>query len=415
VKVLALALADEAQRFIKGYPPKGARLFLKPNLEISRLAALLSEHDQFRYLDERVETLEPDGSEDIVLCHVGLTQANPARDLAARLADGAGRLVFFGPLVTAWGDLAPEWAGHRVVGDVTSVWPELKQDAESGAFKPVYRAPLQPAYVVPRRGIARNPEMIAGHQPMNFVRGCFCAEPVRRFCPEYLYFGTNVLIRSPEEVIGEVLSVPGKRIQLLDEDVARFPDYYYDLFRSLWNYRRQWLVNASDRLFEQPRLIRLLAKAGVRMVFLNDAFLEGRLDRAGSDGRTVKWLYRRVKSLQAAKMLVGARATLRLEPDVKRNFEPVAGLLRKIDLDFVELRFIEPGPDGTDRICPVAYHPMVSNHEPGHIKNRFYAMEAIIDRLLRRPRRVGFYTTATYLLPWSMAYRQSFLEGIPFP
>jgi hypothetical protein len=42
-------------------------------------------------------------------------------------------------------------------------------------------------------------------------------------------------------------------------------------------------------------------------------------------------------------------------------------------------------------------------------------METIADRMIRRPRRVGFFTTAVYLLPYSAAYRQSFLEGLPWP
>jgi hypothetical protein len=58
---------------------------------------------------------------------------------------------------------------------------------------------------------------------------------------------------------------------------------------------------------------------------------------------------------------------------------------------------------------------MVTPTEPAWLKNRFYSMETMIDRLVRRPRRVGVFTTAVYLLPYSAAYRQSFLEGLPWP
>ena len=414
MKVLALALADEAQRFVKGYPPKGARFLLHPNLEICRLASMMTADDDLRYLDERVETLEPDGTEDIVLCHVSLTQEDPARQLAARLG-GVQPIVFFGPQATVWGDKPPDWVAHYVVGDITSVWPEIRSDAQKRVFKPKYRAGGKPGYIMPRQGMSCNPELLPHYQGISFVRGCFCPDATRAYCPEYLYYGTNHYVRTPEEIVGEVISLPGKRIRLLDDDVARFPDYYYGLFQTLWNYRRQWIVNASDQLFEQPRLIRLLAKAGVRIIFLNESFLGDRLERAQTDDRTVKSLYRRVKSIQAAKMLVGARVTIRIDPGGSTDFEPVASVLRRIDLDLIDLRFAETGPYGADRLSHVTYSPMVSNHEPGHIKNRFYAMEAIVDRLARRPRRVGFYTTAVYLLPWSMAYRQNFLEGLPYP
>jgi hypothetical protein len=243
------------------------------------------------------------------------------------------------------------------------------------------------------------------------VRGCSCPELTRRFCPEYLYYGSNTLMRTPEEIIGEVITLPRKRIHLLDDDVAAFPDYYYEIFRRIRNYHRQWVVNASDRLFEHPRLIRLLAKAGTKVIYLNETFLLGRLEQAVADHRMVRWLYRRAKSLQAAKMLVGARLALPAAPDEPIDYEQIATVLRQIDLDFVETRFLSR--DGG--VAPVAYRPMVTAGEPAWVKNRFYSMEAITDRLIRRPRRVGFFTTAVYLLPYSAAYRQSYLEGLPWP
>jgi hypothetical protein len=253
--------------------------------------------------------------------------------------------------------------------------------------------------------------MDSGRQVIQFVRGCFCPEPVKPLCPEHLYYGDNTLMRTPEEIVGEVITLPGKRIHLLDEDVAAFPDYYYDVFRRLWNYRRQWVVNASDRLFEHPRLIRVLAKAGTKVVYLNETFLLGRVERAVTDHQMVRWLYRRVKSLQANKMLVGARLAMPESPDEPVNYERIAAVLRQIDLDFVEIRFLSR--DGG--LAPVAYRPMVTTCEPAWVKNQFYSIEAIADRLVRRPRRVGFFTTAVYLLPYSTAYRQSYLEGLPRP
>jgi len=409
VNVLAVALADESQRFTKGYPPKGARLFLQPNIEFMRLAALLRPADDLRYLDERVEPIEPDAGR-FCLVHVGFGQENRAREL---LDDWTARNcapVYFGPQVTAWQDAAPSWCRPRVVGDIVDVWPQLRADAESGHVQPLYRASGNPGYVVPRP-MKVNLEMDSGRQTIRFVQGCFCPEPVRSLCPEYLYYGSRVLRRTPEEVIGEVITLPRKRIQLLDDDVASHPDYYYEVFSRLRNYHRQWVVNASDRLFDHPRLIRLLAKAGTKIVYLNESFLSGRLERALTEQRLVRQLYRRVKSLQASKMLVGARLAVPAEPDSPINYDRVAAMLRQIDLDFIEPRFLKR--DGS--LAMVTYRPMVGTNEPAWLKNRFYSMETIADRIVRRPRRVGFYTTAVYLLPYSAAYRQCFLEGLPWP
>jgi hypothetical protein len=297
-----------------------------------------------------------------------------------------------------------------VVGDIVDVWPRLRGDAESGCLQPVYLASGPPGYVTPRQ-IKVSIEMDSSRQTIQFVRGCFCPEPVRHLCPEYLYYGKNTLLRTPEEIIGEVISLPRKRIHLLDDDVAALPDYYHELFRRLRNYHRQWVVNASSRLFDHPQLIRLLAKAGTKIVYLDESFLLGRFHRAAASHGLIRRLYRRVKSLQASKMLVGARLVLPAAPSITTDYERIASVLRQIDLDFIEPRFLNP--DGT--LARVAYRPMVTPREPAWLKNRFYSMEAITDRMIRRPRRVGFFTTAAYLLPYSAAYRQSFLEGMAWP
>jgi hypothetical protein len=409
VNVLAVALADESQRFVKGYPPKGARMFLQPSVEFMRLAALLQPGDSLRYLDERVEPIEPQDGH-LCLTQVGFGQADRARELLRDWTAAGCAPVFFGPQVTSWQDAAPTWCRHRVVGDVIDAWPRLRADAESGGLQPLYRASVDPGYVAPRQ-IRTNTEMDSRRQVIQFVRGCFCPEAVKPLCAEYLYYGTNVHQRTHEEIIGEVISLPRKRIHLLDDDIASLPDYYHEIFVRLRDYHRQWVVNASDRLFDHPRLIRMLAKAGTKIVYLNESFLSGRLERAQTDHRLVHQLYRRVKSLQASKMLVGARLTMPAEPDAPVNYDKIASVLRQIDLDFIEPRFLDR--DGS--LARVTYRPTVAAGEPAWLKNRFYSMETITDRLIRRPRRVGFFTTAVYLLPYSAAYRQNFLEGLPWP
>ena len=409
MNVLAVALADEAQRFIRGYPPKGARLFLQPNIEVTRLAALLRPGDCLRYLDERVEATEQT-DRDLCLIHIGLGQEDRARELAHNWSGSEVTPVFFGPQVTSWRDSAPTWCRPRVIGDITDVWDRLRADAESGHLQPVYVASGRPGYVSPRQ-IRLNIEMDSTRQTIQFVRGCFCPEPVKPLCTEHLYYGSNTLLRQPDEVVGEVITLPRKRINLLDDDVSALPEYYSELFGRLRDHHRHWVVSASDRLFDQPRLIRLLSKAGTKVVYLNESFLLGRLHRAAGSHRLVHQLYRRVKSLQASKMLVGARLTLPAEPSIPTDYDRIASVLRQIDLDFVEPRFL--CPDGS--LARVVYRPMVTSAEPAWLKYRFYSIEAMTDRIARRPRRVGVFTTAAYLLPYSAAYRQSFLEGLPWP
>lgn len=442
MRLLALALADENQRYTKGYPAKGSRLALHLHPEVQRLAALVGPDDELRVLDMRVEPLALSGDEDLVLCHIDFFQERMAREVATA---AEGRLVFFGRRATLWGDSPPEWARSHVIGDIAGVWERIRADAArlpsaphstsgppdhlgsptpgSVGLEPCYRAEPLPRYIVPDRSLRLNPELNAGYQSMGFARGCACPAPLKPFCSESLNCGEATMLRTRDEIIGEVISLPGKLIHLQDEDVARWPDYYAGVFGELWNYRRQWIVNASDRLFLHPRYIRLLAKAGTRVVMLNETFLSlglsdspaetDRLGRALLDERYRHALYRRVKSIQAAKMLAGARIAVVLDRDRAPGYQRIATVLRQLDLDYVEPRFFQRRPDGSLEFLRTPYRPMLQPTNPAWVKDQFYSLTAILDRVARRPRRVGFYTTITHLLPRSLAARQDFYEGIP--
>lgn len=411
MRFAALALTGESRRFVPGFPPKGARLFLRPNLEISRLAELVSGKDRLVYRDQRVEKLRWDGPVDLCLVRVGFGHERPAQELAAGLGKTGTRYLLFGPAVTSWGDRPPGWVDACVSGDLLNAWADIRADVEKGNLRPFYQASRQPRYYPQSRGFGRWPSMNTQDQTTMFVQGCACPDSVRRFCSRHLYYGENRLVRGKDEIVGEVMTLPGKCIRLLDEDISQKPDYCYDLFRSLWNHKKLWTVNAGDELFGRPELISLLAKAGTRVINLNESFLEHRLLEATRSERLVKHLYRKVKYLQSRRMLVRARATIVLAPGRQYDFEQVASVLRRIDLDFVELRFLLEN-DAEARSLPAAYEPMLDPSRPAWVAHRFYSISRILNRLARRPRRAGFYTTARFMLPYSMAYRQDFLEGV---
>jgi len=411
VKILAVAAAATAQKFVKGHPHKGAWLFLRPELEICQLWALAI-NDDFVYIDERIATVEYNSDFDLVLVRVDFNQDSSARLITEAFEQLGKPVVIFGPLVTFWQNQPLGWVKHRVVGDITLVWEQIRADVAHGRIQPVYVAPPRPNYVVPRMPAEGPAVLNTGYQPIYFVRGCACPQSYQKLCCEYLYYHDNAFFRPREEVVGEIVSLPHKHIHLLDEDVARFPDYYYNLFRLVWGYRRHWTVNASDRIFNYSELIRLLAKSGTKIMFLNETFINPRLDLALKDEAMVKWLYRRVKLLHSRRILVGAKMVL---PANGADYVRISNLLYRIDLDFIEVRFIKSGSDGKPELVPITYHPMLQPDEPAFVKSRFYALDVLLNRFVRRPRRVGFHSTGWYLIPYSLAYRQNFLEGLSSP
>ena len=414
MRLVALALADSSQRFTPEYPPKGSRLLTHPCSDIARLAGRIGPSDRLEYSDQRLETADLTGEESACLVHAELGQEDSAR-LFAETASGHGvPLVYFGPLATSWRN-PPDWAGSSVQGDIVPVWEELRRDIASRNLERRYTAPARARYDPPVRPFGHWRDMNTGHQSIHFVVGCSCPARTRSLCRQHLYYGTSTFIRPTDEIVGEVLSMPGKLVWLDDDDVARYPEYYYGLFRELWNYRRHWVVRAGARLFEHPHLIRLLAKAGTKMVFLNDSFLADPEALARSNGKLQRSLYRRVKLLQSRRMLVAARLSVELRGNRKLDWDRLASALRRIDLDLLEMNCFERNAGWGARPVPDLYRPMLTEHEPAWVRNRFYGMGAIMDRALRRPRRTGFYTTAVYLMRYSLSHRQHFLEGLPSP
>ncbi len=416
MKITALALATDSQRLRPGYPPRGSRLALAPNTEICRLAALAAPHDRLEYLDERTADTRSLPQADATLVHVGPGCHDAARRLARAAANGSSRLpaigplVFFGPQATAWGDAPPEPVRHVVLGDITLAWPSLRPALESGNVPRVIRAPARPGYVVPDMSAARLGGLDPGYQAIQFARGCNCPPESAPYCPERLYFGDAVCLRPADEVIGEVISLPGKLVEVLDCDVAAVPEYYTDLFRLLWHYRRHWMVRASTRLFRQPGLVRALSRSGTRIVTLDESFLRPVLRDRDFSENTTRALYRSVKTLHSARMLVGTTVTL-TATDRWDDYRPLLTVFRRIDVDFVCVRRCGFAADRALLCDPVCAGARVTPAEPSWVMGEFYSIGSIARRLVRRPRRVGFYNTLVYFLRTSLARRQDFLEG----
>ncbi|MGQ9708213.1 MAG: hypothetical protein ACUVUR_05000, partial [bacterium] len=198
MKILAVAATFEAQRYIRGYPPKGARLFLRPDIEISRLATLCP-NDLFVYLDERVNPIETNAGFDLILVRVDFNQDESARLIVEYFNSTNQPVLLFGPQVTAWQQEPPEWAKNRIIGDIINSWEKIRSDALNKRLQSVYVSPLHPNYIPPRPGLANPVLMNTDYQSIYFVRGCACPSKFRHLCPEYLYYQENTLIRSKEE------------------------------------------------------------------------------------------------------------------------------------------------------------------------------------------------------------------------
>lgn len=439
MRILALALADDHRRFVRGFPPKGARMLLNPDLEIAGLAGVAGP-DDIICQDEKVELLDLSVPFDWALLSTDYWQESRIREVAFGLRGRDKPVVLFGPVATAKFHELCSVADSVVVGNILNVWPELRSDAEQGRFKPVYRALPCPAYAVPDLRRIAKPAFDPSFQCLRAVVGCYCPTAVRPFCRQYLYHQDNTLKRDLEELTGEVLGLRHKHVYLLDEDVARERDFYREFFSRVWHYKREWTVLAGERIFDDSvgasshSYVHLLAKAGVRVMNLNESWLsQERIVRAVQNRDLARRLRNQVRLLHRQRLLVGARISLFLAPGDEFDYVASYRLIDSLSIDFLLVRtFMAQSPTSvpgswfqvpetmnqelrTNYPVFVPYEPGLLPDKPNWWKNQFYGLDSIIRRSLRRPVRVGFYSTLRYYYPRSFAYRQNFLECVGYP
>jgi hypothetical protein len=415
MRFLAISLADESRRFVRGFPPKGAKAFLNPDLEI---AALMSRSgpDEITYQDERVEVLDLKVPFDVALLSTDFWQESRIREVVQDIRNRGAQAVLFGPIATSKHQELRAVADALVQGNILNAWSELRADARGGGLKPLYQASPAPVYAVPDLLRTRKPGFAEGFQSVRAALGCFCPSDVQTFCRQYLYHEGLRRFRDADELTGEVCDLRHKHVYLLDEDVAQHRDFYRDFFARVWHFRREWTVLAGAGIFDDARYVRLLAKAGVRVVMVNESWLSReRLLAAMQNRRLARLLRNQVRLLHRQRILVGARISLFAEPGREFDYEGSYRLLAGLSLDFLLVRTFARSAEGAASAQFVVYQPGLTADKPTWWKNQFYDLNAIARRSMRRFVRVGFYTTLRYYYPRSFAYRQNFLEGIAYP
>ncbi|MEO0108258.1 MAG: hypothetical protein ABIK62_03690 [candidate division WOR-3 bacterium] len=423
MRILALSLADDSRRFIRGMPPKGARIFLNPDLEIAGLMTRFGPR-HFHYEDEKVEPLNLSVPFDAALVSGDFWQEPRIREVTQDVHRRDKPVILFGPLATTFPEEFTSVVDSVVVGSILNAWPKVEQDLRAASLQSLYRASKEPSYAPPNLDHTLKPNYDPTFQCMRATIGCNCPESVRPYCRQYLYFGSNLRSRSIEELIGEVIELRRKHIFLIDDDVAADPAYYGEFFTRARRYQREWTVWAGDSVLGKADYLRLLAKAGVRVLYLNESWLsQERLLTAVHNPVMLRQLRTGVRLLHQQRLLVGSRVALYRRPGEEFDFASISQVIKSLNIDFLRVRFFEPSRGsqfGGNKVPAhqqafVTYQPGLTPNRETWLKHEFYDMGSILTRGLRRPVRVGFYSTFRYYFPRSFAYRQNFLEGIAYP
>ncbi len=241
-----------------------------PPLNLPYLGARTPQHYQIDVIDENIEPFQYRDA-DIV----GITGFTPsiyrAYQIARTYRQKGITTVMGGIHVSMMPEEALSFCDAIVVGEGEDVWPEVLKDFERGSLQRTYRGTLVDLakLPLPRRDILNN--SFYKWASIQTSRGC----PMNcSFCSVTAFNGRRFRRRPLDAVIEELKRIPQKLIMVADDNILGYGEEDLQWVNAFFSkilqagIRKRFFVQSSILLGEDRELIRLAARAGVKIVFI---------------------------------------------------------------------------------------------------------------------------------------------------
>ena len=241
-----------------------------PPLNLPYLAAVTPKHYQLSVIDENVESFEFQKA-DIVGITAYTATVTRAYEISRIYRKKGIRVVMGGIHVSMMPDEALNYCDSVVIGEAESVWPSVLNDVESGNLKDRYHGDWLSLekLPIPRRDILKNSYYRWGS--LQTSRGC----PMNcSFCSVTAFNGRRFRRRPLDSVIDELAQIPQKRILLCDDNIIGYSqqdsEWLHSFFSKILekNIKKIFFAQTSIQFGENPELVRLAARAGLKIVFV---------------------------------------------------------------------------------------------------------------------------------------------------
>jgi radical SAM superfamily enzyme YgiQ (UPF0313 family) len=241
-----------------------------PPLNLPYLAALTPNHYKFEVIDENIEPFKFQKA-DIVGITAYTSSVSRGYEIAQMYRKQGIPTVMGGIHVSMMPEEALNYCDTVVIGEAEDVWPKVLEDFEAGNLKRQYRGSwIDLAQLpIPRRDILQNDYYIWGS--IQTSRGCpmNCA-----FCSVTAFNGRRFRRRPHEAVIDELEQIPQKKVMITDDNIIGYGKEDRDWARVFFSriiekgIKKTFFAQASIQFGEDPELIRLAAKGGVKILFI---------------------------------------------------------------------------------------------------------------------------------------------------
>lgn len=241
-----------------------------PPLNLPYIAALTPEGYEVEVIDENIMPFEFKEA-DIVGITSYTSQVNRGYQIAKMYRDKGIKTIMGGIHVSMMPEEALKYCDSVVVGEAEAVWRTVLKDFEANDLKKIYKGEWTDLknLPIPRRDVLKNDYYVWGS--IQTSRGC----PMNcSFCSVTAFNGRRYRRRVIEEVIAELKQIPQKHIMITDDNIIGYSEedrnWAISFFKRIINegISKNFFVQASIQFGEDKELIRLAAKAGIRILFV---------------------------------------------------------------------------------------------------------------------------------------------------
>ncbi len=219
-----------------------------------------------RLYDERLEAIPELFESDLVALSVETYTARRAYQIARNARRQGLPVIMGGYHPSFFPSEALRFADAVVVGDAESVWPEVLEDVQKGALKPVYRGNnLRSLTNLPFDRSIFHGKSYKRLVPIQFGRGCrFACD----FCSIHAFYGSNVRTRPVDDVVAEIESTGARYVLFIDDNLFVDSERTKALFLAVKKLNIRWACQVTIDIAADEHLMDLMAESGCLMALI---------------------------------------------------------------------------------------------------------------------------------------------------
>jgi radical SAM superfamily enzyme YgiQ (UPF0313 family) len=263
-----------------------------PPLNLPYLAALTPSHYEIEVIDENITPFAFKKA-DLVGITSYTSSVTRGYEIAQIYREQGITTVMGGIHVSMLPEEALKYCDTVVIGEAEGVWQKVLEDFETGNLKKRYEGSWinLEDLPIPQRDILRNEFYTWGS--IQTSRGC----PMNcSFCSVSAFNGRRFRRRTLEDVIKELELIPQKNVMITDDNIIGYSKEDSDWAKAFFvriiekGIKKIFFAQASIQFGEDRELIRIAARAGLKIIFIGIESLNPESLKAYQKGVNLKRL-----------------------------------------------------------------------------------------------------------------------------